>query len=223
MLGWADILAMVKPMTDEEMEWAIYAENRFNQDWNDYAYALWLDHMIKKYSYNQEEMAEKANMSRNRVSQLLRMLQLKENVTAVTLSKITERHAREILSKPIVDHAELSKRVSKFVEEKGKTPTSREIKKMHDIVAHEKSLAEIGLTSEEFARMDKEHKARAKAEKERTTLVSFYGVGAFDSVMNRMKVTGFEVRKKYMQRYVMRLHAQAPEDLKREIIKRLEY
>jgi len=177
LLGWEDILAMVKPMTDEEMEWSIYAENRFNRDWNDYDYALWLNHMMEKYKFNQKEMAEKANMSRSRVAQLLRMLQLKEDVTAVTLSKLTERHTREILPKPVV----------------------------------------------EYDRMEKQQNKNVKAEKERVMLVSYYGNGAIDDVFRRMKVTGFDTRKKYMQRYVMRLHEQASEELKRDIIGRLEY
>ncbi len=223
LLGWEDILAMVKPMTDEEMEWSIYAENRFNRDWNDYDYALWLDHMMEKYKFTQEEMAEKANMSRSRVAQLLRMLQLKEDVTAVTLPKLTERQAREILSKPVVDRSELSKKVSEYVEEKGEAPSPKEIKKMHDQVAHEKSLAETGMSDEEFDRMDKQHKKNVKANKEWQTLVDYYGSGALDDVFRRMKVTGFEVRKKYMQRYVMRLNAKASPELKREIIGRLEF
>lgn len=223
LLGWEDIMAMVKPITDEEMEWSIYAENRFNRDWNDYDYALWLDHMIEKYKFTQDEMAEKANMSRNRVSQLLRMLQLEQNVTAVTLPKISERQAREILSKPVVDHAELCEKVTEYVEEKGEAPSPREIGKMHDIVAHEKSLAETGMTPEEYDRMDKQHKKNVKANKEQETLISFYGVGAINDVMMRIKVTGFDTRKKYMQRYVQRLHARAPDELKREIIERLEY
>lgn len=223
LLGWEDIMVMVRSMTDEEMEWAIYAENRFNRDWNDYDYALWLNHMMKKYKFKQEEMAEKANMSRNRVSQLLRMLQLKPNVTAVTLSKITERHAREILSKPIGDRAELCDKVTEYVEEKGKAPTSREIKKMHKSVSHEKSLAETGVTPEEYERMDRKHKKRVKEEKERVTLVSFYGNSAIDDVFRRLKVTSFDTRKMYMQKYVMRLHEQAPEELKMHIIGRLEF
>lgn len=223
LLGWSDLLAMVKPMTDEEMEWSIYAENRFNRDWNDYAYALWLDHMIEKYKLTQEEMAEKANMSRNRVSQLLRMLQLEQNVTAVTLPKISERQAREILSKPVVDHPELCEKVTEYIEEKDEAPSPREIKKMHKIISREKSLAKEGLSKEEFERMDREHKKRVKADKEQETLISFYGVGAINDVFLRMKVKSFDTRKKYMQRYVMRLHDQAPEDIRRHIIGRLEY
>lgn len=223
LLGWEDILAMVKPMTDEEMEWSIYAENRFNRDWNDYDYALWLNHMMEKYKFNQKEMAEKANMSRSRVAQLLRMLQLKEDVTAVTLSKLTERHTREILSKPVVDRAELGEKVSEYVEEKGETPSPREISKMHDHITHEKALAETGVSQEEYDRMEKQQNKNVKAEKERVMLVSYYGNGAIDDVFRRMKVTGFDTRKKYMQRYVMRLHEQASEELKRDIIGRLEY
>ena len=163
LLGWEDIQAMVKPMSDEEMEWSIYAENRFNQDWNDYAYALWLNHMLEKYRMPQEELAKKANMSRSRVAQLLRILQLKEDVTTVTLSKISEWQAREIMSKPIGDRAELCEKVTKYVEEKGKAPTSREIKKMHDSLAHEKALTKTGMTPEEFDRRDKQHKKNLKA------------------------------------------------------------
>lgn len=89
--------------------------------------------------------------------------------------------------------------------------------------AHEKSLAESGLTSEEFDRMDKKHKSRAKEEKERATLVSYYGNSAIDDVFRRMKVTSFETRRKYMLKYIMRLHEQAPEELRKSIIRRLEF
>lgn len=89
--------------------------------------------------------------------------------------------------------------------------------------AHEKALAETGLTSEEFDRWDKQRKKNVKSDKEQQTLIDFYGVGAINDVFMRMKVTSFETRRKYMQRYVMRLHAKAPEDLKRHIIGGLEY
>ena len=82
---------------------------------------------------------------------------------------------------------------------------------------------EEGMSDEEFDRMDKQHKKNVKADKEWQTLVDYYGSGALDDVLRRMKVTSFDTRKKYMQRYVMRLNARAPEELKREIIERLEY
>lgn len=105
----------------------------------------------------------------------------------------------------------------------GKQSIDNAFQELERASAHEKSLAESGLTSEEFDRMDKKHKSRAKEEKERATLVSYYGNGAIDDVFRRMRVTSFETRKKYLQLYVVRLHEQAPEELKRDIIGRLEF
>ncbi len=105
----------------------------------------------------------------------------------------------------------------------GKVSIDKAFQDLERASDHAKALAETGLTQEEHDSWKKERKKNLKAEKERQTLIDFYGVGAINDVFLRMKVTGFETRKKYMQRYVMRLHAQAPEDLKREIIERLEY
>lgn len=223
MLGWKEIQATVKELTDREMAWAIYAENRFREDWNDYAYARWFKQMIDEHGYTQESIAEEANMSRNRVNQLLRMLQLGEKVTIVTLSKLKEGQAREILSKPVNDQDELCAKVEEYVEVKGKTPTAKEIKKLHRDVIHDKYLDEEGVIAEDFNRMNKEHTQRQKARSETDKLTSFYGVPIYDAVLGRMKVTGFETRKKYLRRYVERLHVETPIEEQMKIIGRLEY
>ena len=106
---------------------------------------------------------------------------------------------------------------------KGKVSIDKAFKDLERKSAQEKSLAESGLTAEEHEKWKKQRKKDLKSSKERNTLLDLYGVGIFDSVFMRMKVSSFATRKKYLLKYVQRLHARAPEELKIRIIEGLEY
>jgi len=112
------VQAIVEDLTDEEVMWAQYAENEYREDISDYDRAKWLRSMIDKFDHSQGEIGEKAGLSRNRVNQLLRMFELK-GVTAVTLSKMTERQTRTILQAPEEDRPALVNYVELYLEEKG--------------------------------------------------------------------------------------------------------
>ncbi len=116
--GMQMVQAIVEDLTDEEVMWAQYAENEYREDISDYDRAKWLRSMIDKFDHSQGEIGEKAGLSRNRVNQLLRILELK-GVTAVTLSKLTERQARAILQAPEEDQPSLVNFVELYLEEKG--------------------------------------------------------------------------------------------------------
>jgi len=111
--------AIVVEGTDEEVITEQWDENEERADYTDYERALKLRQMLDALGLTQTELAERVNLSRNRVNQLLRMLQLEGKVTAVTLSKMTESQVRAILQAPEDVQPSLVNYVELFLEEKG--------------------------------------------------------------------------------------------------------
>jgi len=111
--------AIVVEGTDEEVINEQWNENEEREGYTDYERALKLRQMLDALKLTQEELAEKIGVGRSRIAQLLRMLELEKNVTAVTIRKMNERHARAILQAPEEDQPSLINYVELFLEKKG--------------------------------------------------------------------------------------------------------
>ena len=120
--GMQMVQAIVEDLTDEEVMWAQYAENEYREDISDYDRAKWLRNMRDRCGYTQESVGERAGLSKQRVNQLLRMLQLESKLTAVNLQNMSERQARSILQAPEKDWPALVQYVEVYLEEQGKIP-----------------------------------------------------------------------------------------------------
>ncbi len=125
--GMQMVQAIIEDLTDEEVMWAQYAENEYREDISDYDRAKWLRNMRDRCGYTQESVGERAGLSKQRVNQLLRMLQLESKLTAVNLQNISERQARAILQAPEEDQPSLVNYVELYLAERGEIPSASAI------------------------------------------------------------------------------------------------
>lgn len=122
---------IVRSLSDQQTLECAMVENVQRVDLTDYEVARMLDEMTKRFGYTQEQLAEKVGMSREWVGMHLRMLDLeKENiVTRVTMEKLTEGHAREILAAPPEQRPYVATQVSAHIAQEGVPPSVREIRR----------------------------------------------------------------------------------------------
>lgn len=100
-LGWIEIPANIKILSDEEAYETQFSENIHREDLSDMEKARWLDFMIKKFGHTQEALAQKVGKSKAWVSRHIAMLELeKVHPGELQTGELTERQAREILAAP---------------------------------------------------------------------------------------------------------------------------
>jgi len=123
--GLTTVPCRVKELSDEEVYEVAMVENVQREDLTDYEIARTLEHMINKFGYTHEQLAEKLEKSRTWVTNHLRILKLEKdyNVSMETLENITERQARMILSAP----EEKRKEIIQKIKETGEIPSSLQI------------------------------------------------------------------------------------------------
>jgi len=123
--GLTTVPCRVKELSDEEVYEVAMVENVQREDLTDYEIARTLEHMITKFGYTHEQLAEKLEKSRTWVTNHLRILKLEKdyNVSMETLENITERQARMILSAP----EEKRKEIIQKIKETGEIPSSLQI------------------------------------------------------------------------------------------------
>ena len=125
-LGWFEIPANIKILSDEEAYEAQFSENIHREDLSDMEKARWLDFMIKKFGYTQRSLADKLGKHESWVSQHLSMLEIEKLYPGkVDVGEITERQAREILAAPEEKREEIIDQIN----ETGEIPSAREIRR----------------------------------------------------------------------------------------------
>jgi ParB family chromosome partitioning protein len=127
MLGWKEIPATIRDLTDEQAYQIQGVENIDREDLTDLEKARWLDFMTKKFGYTQEVLAKKLGKSQPWISQHLAMLQIPENITRVIKhGELTEGQAREILAASPEKREEILDKIN----ETGEVPSMRELEEM---------------------------------------------------------------------------------------------
>jgi ParB family chromosome partitioning protein len=133
--GLKQVPCIIREMTDQEALEAHFIENLQRKDLSDYEKARMLDYLLKKFPEEyptKEALAAKVGKSRPWVSNMLRMLELESTVSRETLSRINERHAREILATPEEKRPEVIEKITEEIEETGQPPSVRELRKWRE-------------------------------------------------------------------------------------------
>jgi ParB family chromosome partitioning protein len=130
--GLIMIPAMIQDIDDKTARKLSFIENLQRKDLSDYEKALVLKEMLKDYP-SQEALAKEIGKSPAWISRHLAMLELvdkcKEKLPRGNLEKLTERHARMVLSAPVEQREQLLKEIVQEIEEKGEIPSTREIER----------------------------------------------------------------------------------------------
>jgi ParB/RepB/Spo0J family partition protein len=140
--GLVRVPVIIKKLSDEEADLARLIENIQRQDLTDYEKALWLQRMQKRYGYSTRRLADLLGKSHVWVVYHLNMLKVEEVVTRVTtqspalqrsvkpkqvMERLTERHARAILSAPEEHQNILAEKVAMHISQGLGLPSVREL------------------------------------------------------------------------------------------------
>lgn len=100
-LGLKTVPAIVRDATEQQkLEWAII-ENTQRQDLNPVEEALGYKSLVEEFNLTQDEVARKVGKSRSNVANMLRLLDLPEEMLiAIKTGKISKSHARTLLAEP---------------------------------------------------------------------------------------------------------------------------
>jgi len=114
-LGWKDISAVVRDLDDRQMLTLALVENLQRFDLNPIEEAEGYARLIKDFGYTQQSVAEMVGKDRSTVANVIRMLQLPDDIrTLVQDGKISSGQARPLLA--IEDRARLSALVAGILE-----------------------------------------------------------------------------------------------------------
>ncbi len=114
-LGWKEITAVVRDLDDREMLTLALVENLQRFDLNPIEEAEGYARLIKDFEYTQQSVAEMVGKDRSTVANVIRMLQLPDDVRALVRDgKISSGQARPLLG--IEDKQRLSSLVAGILE-----------------------------------------------------------------------------------------------------------
>ncbi len=109
MAGLTEVPALIKELSDEETDQVALIENLQREDLNAVETAKGYKSLMEKYSMTQEQVAEAVGKSRPAVANMLRILNLPEEILPlVSEGKISAGHAKAILSAPEDKRAEVA-------------------------------------------------------------------------------------------------------------------
>ena len=96
--GWADVPALVREVDDRQITELAIVENLQRKDLNPLEKAASFDRYLKQYECTQEELARRINVNRATIANLIRLLELPNELQdAVRGGRITQGHARALL------------------------------------------------------------------------------------------------------------------------------
>lgn len=103
--GWPDLPAQVKDVDDRQAAELAIVENLQRKDLNPLEKAASFQQYLERYQCTQEELARRLQIDRSTVANLIRLLELPNDVqTAVRAGAISQGHARALL--PLGDERE---------------------------------------------------------------------------------------------------------------------
>ena len=110
--GWKTIPAIIFTVSDREMAELALTENIQRRDLNPIEKAMAFRSYLNSYGGTHEELAQRLSLDRSTVSNLMRLLELNEEVQLMTRQdQITMGHARALLPLEEWDQLELAKRI----------------------------------------------------------------------------------------------------------------
>ena len=99
MLGWVEIPAIIKNLSDTETASVALIENLQREELTPIEEAMAYDKLLEIHNLTQEALAQRLGKGQSTVANKLRLLKLPEEVQEGLLQKkITERHARALIS-----------------------------------------------------------------------------------------------------------------------------
>ena len=103
--GWMEVPAQLKQVDDREVAELAIVENLQRRDLNPLEKAASFQQYLQRYQCTQEELAQRLSVDRSTISNLIRLLELPEDVqAAVRRGAISQGHARALL--PLGDEPE---------------------------------------------------------------------------------------------------------------------
>lgn len=112
--GLSEIPAVIKEFTDQEVMASALIENVQREDLNPIEEALALNRLLQEFSVTQQELADVVGKSRSHIANILRLLNLNEEVKRMLKEGELEMgHARALLSLAIEKQAEVARTVVK--------------------------------------------------------------------------------------------------------------
>ncbi|MGM8215785.1 nucleoid occlusion protein [Bacillaceae bacterium W0354] len=116
-LGWENIPAIVKNMTDTETASVALIENLQREELTVIEEAIAYDQLLHTHGLTQEALAQRLGKSQSTIANKLRLLKLPKVVQQALLNKeITERHARALI--PLKDHHKQEELLELIIEKK---------------------------------------------------------------------------------------------------------
>ncbi len=110
--GLSSVPVVIKPLSDREMMEIALIENLQREDLNPLEEAEAYQRLMEEFNYTQEQLAERVGKSRSAVANTLRLTALHAEVRKdVASGKLSEGHARAILSLPLEKQPDASKKV----------------------------------------------------------------------------------------------------------------
>lgn len=111
-VGWNKIPAILLVATDQEMAEIALTENMQRRDLNPIEKAVAFRNYLNSYGGTHEELAKRLTLDRSTISNLMRLLDLCEDVQQMTRrGEITMGHARALLSLDEGDQIEMANRI----------------------------------------------------------------------------------------------------------------
>jgi ParB family chromosome partitioning protein len=148
-----DIPAIVKRVSEQQAAEMTLVENLQRQDLNCVEQAEAFANLSKNFKLTQEDIGKHAGISREQVSNYMRLLSLPESVVgALQTGKLTYSHARTLLH--LRDHTEIEKFAQKAIEEK------LSVAKLEDLVLGAADVDGFGRTKDKDK--DKANKGQAR-------------------------------------------------------------
>lgn len=119
LLGWTDIPAIVRELTDEEAAALAMIENLQREDLSAVEEAEGYRKLLERFNWTQGELARRVGKSQSTIANKLRLLRLPEPVQErVVRQALTERHARALLR---LEDPELQVKLAEEAEARGWT------------------------------------------------------------------------------------------------------
>lgn len=111
-LDWSRVPVQVRDLEDRQTAELALVENLQRKDLNPIEKATSFGRYLRDYDCTQEELAGRVHINRSTVANLIRLLELPEEVKQMVVSgDLTQGHARAILSLPSEQHTTTAKRV----------------------------------------------------------------------------------------------------------------
>ncbi len=153
-LGLKTVPAIVRDATDQQKLELALIENIQRQDLNAVEEAVAYQALIDEFNLTQEQVAKRVGKSRSNIANILRLLELPEEILqALKEGRITKSHARTLLAevRPEQQHAlflrmlsgEVTVREAEARVGQKKSTSGDEKRKDPNIAAHEKRLREV--------------------------------------------------------------------------------